>query len=397
MTRNQRLQPGAAAAGNASGHVRRESSQGTRVSATRSSGRLVIRVLFDVTNPAVQHRLQALAARGAPFGGVLTPEQADTSKTAPGAAERAAFLESRNRADRNTGHTAAGGPASSKIAFVKFGRFEMRTWYTSPYPEEYSRKRVLHVCEFCLKYMGSEHVAVRHKLKCGARYPPGREIYRDGAVSVFEVDGRRQPVYCQNVCLLAKMFLQSKSLYYDVEPFLFYVVTEADSQGCHFVGYFSKEKRTHTTNNVSCILTLPAYQRRGYGQFLIDFSYCLTRVEGKLGSPEKPLSDLGLLSYRSYWRWRVCRELLQLQQRTSVSIDDLTRAISMTADDVISALEALGVLMQDRDTGNYRIEVNKHVLQATLDRYQARAYLKVQPQCLKWVPLEQAAGRGGER
>lgn len=52
-----------------------------------------------------------------------------------------------------------------------------------------------------------------------------------------------QQIYCQNLCLLAKLFLDHKTLYYDVEPFLFYVMTEADNTGCHLVGYFSKVMR----------------------------------------------------------------------------------------------------------------------------------------------------------
>lgn len=47
-------------------------------------------------------------------------------------------------------------------------------------------------------------------------------------------------IYCQNLCLLAKLFLDHKTLYYDVEPFLFYVLTKNDSSGCHLIGYFSK-------------------------------------------------------------------------------------------------------------------------------------------------------------
>lgn len=67
------------------------------------------------------------------------------------------------------------------------------------------------------------------------------------------------------------MFLDHKTLYYDVEPFLFYVLTIASTTGAKFVGYFSKEKRS-VGNNVSCIMTLPVRQRQGWGNFLIDFS-----------------------------------------------------------------------------------------------------------------------------
>lgn len=31
--------------------------------------------------------------------------------------------------------------------------------------------------------------------KCPLRHPPGDEIYRDGPISVFEVDGRKNKVY----------------------------------------------------------------------------------------------------------------------------------------------------------------------------------------------------------
>jgi len=73
--------------------------------------------------------------------------------------------------------------------------------------------------------------------------PPGNEIYRDGLLSVFEVDGDINRLYCRNLCLLAKLFLDHKTLYYDVEPFLFYVLTHTDNSGSHIIGYFSKVSR----------------------------------------------------------------------------------------------------------------------------------------------------------
>jgi len=36
---------------------------------------------------------------------------------------------------------------------IEFGRYEIDTWYFSPYPEEFSKCSKLFICEFCLKYM----------------------------------------------------------------------------------------------------------------------------------------------------------------------------------------------------------------------------------------------------
>ena len=41
-----------------------------------------------------------------------------------------------------------------------------------------------------------------------------------------QVDGLNYKLYCQNLCLLAKLFLDHKTLYFDVEPFIFYILCE---------------------------------------------------------------------------------------------------------------------------------------------------------------------------
>ncbi|KAI0787884.1 histone acetyltransferase [Fomes fomentarius] len=202
-------------------------------------------------------------------------------------------------------------PNGLRIRKIRFGEYDIDTWYDAPFPEEYAAipDGRLWMCEFCLKYMKSRFSATRHQLKCKVRHPPGDEIYRDGKISIFEVDGRKNKIYCQNLCLLSKMFLDHKSLFYDVEPFLFYVMTETDDAGAHFVGYFSKEKLSPKNYNVSCIMTLPVRQRQGWGNLLIDFSYLLSKKEQRAGSPEKPLSALGALGYKNYWTLSLMRYL----------------------------------------------------------------------------------------
>ncbi|XP_078672815.1 histone acetyltransferase KAT7-like isoform X2 [Branchiostoma floridae x Branchiostoma belcheri] len=269
---------------------------------------------------------------------------------------------------------------------IQFGRFELDTWYSSPYPEEYARLPKLYICEFCLKYMKSATILRRHMAKCVWRHPPGDEIYRKGSISVFEVDGQKNKIYCQNLCLLAKLFLDHKTLYYDVEPFLFYVMTEADTTGCHVVGYFSKEKNSFLNYNVSCILTLPQYMRQGFGKMLIDFSYLLTRVEEKTGSPERPLSDLGLISYRSYWKGVLLKYLHEHKHDREISIKDLSTETGVNPYDIVSTLQAMSMLKYWK---------GKHIVlkrQDLIDEYLKKQASKppdhkaIDPNSLKWTP-----------
>lgn len=339
------------------------------------------------------------SSKSKPYGGILSETDAETSKTLPTQHDRERFEVARQKAEETwqrrlleaetSGETVqhasqkVSGPPS-RIKYINFGGFEIETWYAAPYPEEYSRNKVLYICEFCLKYMNSDYVAWRHKLKCPAKHPPGDEIYRESSISIFEVDGRKNPVYCQNLCLLAKLFLGSKTLYYDVEPFLFYVMTEFDDLGCHFVGYFSKEKRPSSANNVSCILTLPIHQRKGYGNLLIDFSYLLTRIEGKTGSPEKPLSDMGLVSYRNYWRLILSYHLRD--QKSPVSIADLSERTGMTADDVVSGLEALRALVRDPVTRTYALRLDYNYFEGCIRSWESKGYVTLNPDALVWTP-----------
>ncbi|KAI0261497.1 hypothetical protein BC834DRAFT_465974 [Gloeopeniophorella convolvens] len=325
---------------------------------------------------------------------------------------------------------AAVHPAGLRIRTIRFGEFDVQTWYDAPFPEEYANipDGRLWICEFCLKYNKSRFGASRHGLKCKSRHPPGDEIYRDGNVSIFEVDGRRNKIYCQNLCLLSKMFLDHKSLFYDVEPFLFYVMTEFDDTGARFVGYFSKEKRSPKDFNVSCIMTLPVRQRQGWGNLLIEFSYLLSKKERRLGSPEKPLSGLGALGYKNYWTLSIMRYLHTASDNPT--LEDISSATSMTIEDVYNTLCTQGLidvyalptprplpgqsikLTKNRKTAvarrhliraqtndddaskgpfvaptQYDIKWDPGYVTAFLDKWESKGYLKIKPEKLKWSPF----------
>ena len=279
---------------------------------------------------------------------------------------------------------------------IQMGAFEMEPWYFSPYPSSFTTADMVHICEFCLSYFASLQTFTRHRAKCTLLHPPGNEIYRDSAVSFFEIDGRRQRRWCRNLCLLSKLFLDHKTLYYDVDPFLFYCMTTRDSHGCHLVGYFSKEKESAEGYNVACILTLPQYQRQGFGKLLIAFSYELSKREAKLGSPEKPLSDLGLLGYRAYWAETVTDALVEHEKNGKdgkgsgeISVEEIGTLSAMTTNDVLHTLQNLNMLRYSK--GQHVIVLTEAVLEAkekarAKERAKGITKRRIDPDRLVWKP-----------
>jgi histone acetyltransferase HTATIP len=292
------------------------------------------------------------------------------------------------------------------INSITIGQYQVETWYFSPYPEIFSFLDTMYICEFCLLYFDSKTRFARHRQKCTLFHPPGTEIYRDTTantasatankdmpsdvisygVSFWEIDGHRQRTWCRNLCLLSKLFLDHKTLYYDVNPFLFYVMTQNDSRGCHIVGYFSKEKESLDGYNVACILTLPHHQRKGYGRLLIQFSYELSKIEGKVGSPEKPLSDLGLLSYRSFWAevlLTLFYEHMRPEDREGLSIDKISEITAMTNDDILHTLQWLDVL---RYVNGQYIVVLKQTHEEQYKKMKKKNRVSIDPAKLDWRP-----------
>lgn len=145
-----------------------------------------------------------------PFGGIIRGEDADTTRTAVQEEDKLAFELSLKRAEALLGPkreatpaterldspavegsggralrervlmstvpsnmtraessmSVMGGGTAEKIKAIRIGPYDIDTWYSAPYPEEYSRvpDGRLWLCEYCLKYMKSGFVCGRHQV-----------------------------------------------------------------------------------------------------------------------------------------------------------------------------------------------------------------------------------------
>ena len=100
-----------------------------------------------------------------------------------------------------------------------------------------------------------------------------------------------------------------------------------------------------------------------------------------MGSPEKPLSDLGALSYRSYWS-QVLLEMLH-RHRGNISIRDISVRTAIRTEDIVSTLQSLGLVRYWK--GQHILSVTPRLIEEHLSML-AKPKLTVKPELLYWVP-----------
>ncbi|CAF0991202.1 unnamed protein product [Didymodactylos carnosus] len=288
---------------------------------------------------------------------------------------------------------------SSSKRLLQFGQCEIETFYksaylpiercdTKPNSTDFNQQpclssklnpiKKIYVCEYCLKYFHNEEYSwQRHLTKCSWTHPYGLKLYETDKLTLYEVNGNSEHRgFCQNLCLLARLFIDSKNVDKYVDRFLFYILYEKEilpsrnsspsvipnlnnnqQQLCNYqmIGYFSKlkfsNKREHP--NLSCLLVLPQHAKQGYSKILIEFSYLLCQLENKTS----------LLCYRSYWREKILQFIIEIDyiereissnevakdDLNSISMKDIRYWTGFLTKDILSTLQYFGLIrVQDK-------------------------------------------------
>lgn len=112
--------------------------------------------------------------------------------------------------------------------------------------------------------------------------------------------------------------------------------------------------------------------------------YLLTKLEGSCGSPEKPLSDLGKLSYRSYWSWTILNILKEVGG--TLSIKEISKLTGFTTNDIIETMSSLNLIKYWK--GQHIICVTPKLIDEHIKAMEhKRPLIDVDPECLSWEPV----------
>jgi hypothetical protein len=151
---------------------------------------------------------------------------------------------------------------------------------------------------------------------------PFRPLYEEEGLKVSKIESLKRK---QLLSIVSQMFIRSKTVYYEVDEYDFYIVYDAE-----VFGYFSRYRGGK--HSLNCLLVFPCFQGLGWGTVLTDISVAPSArmLPGgaepacDMRSPEKPYTKKAIVCFRKYWQYAVvgARTVREVAQRRNISVDD---------------------------------------------------------------------------
>lgn len=161
---------------------------------------------------------------------------------------------------------------------------------------------------------------------------PYNAIYEEKGFKISKIESLKTK---QLLSLVARMFIENKTVYYEVDDYDFYIIYDNE-----IFGYFSKFREGE--NSLNCFLVFPCFQGQGWGTVLVDISAipeARMKDDGEIEpnidmkSPEKPYTKKAIRCFRSYWKYQVLG---------ATSVNEIARRRNISVDDAIVGLELNG-------------------------------------------------------
>ncbi|TIA92253.1 hypothetical protein E3P81_01525 [Wallemia ichthyophaga] len=247
--------------------------------------------------------------------------------------------------------------AFARIDIVRYHDYVIKVKSQSIYPATKSNMSKLYLCHRCFDYFSQRSTYTNHISKCTLE-TPGHVIYHKHNERIHRIDGHFYKDYVQRLCLFGKLFIDTKTVFFDVEYFDFFLLTEAGIP----VAFFSREKRNVDNFNLACIITFPPFQSKQYGRLLIECSYALSHLDGYIGTPERPLSQLGQRSYLSFWRDTLVRSLPLNPTNTMWSLSEWSKNTGLRQQDIVFTLKHSNLLADRVITMTDENDMNQQIL-----------------------------------
>lgn len=190
---------------------------------------------------------------------------------------------------------------------LNYGLNEIKPLYNSPIQ---CIDGILNVCSKCISMFPTKNSLINHMKECKIAFIP---LYEEEGFKISKIESLKTK---QLLGLLSLLFIKSKTVYFEVEDYDFYIVYDDE-----VIGYFSKYKGG--SHSMNCFLVFPCFQKQGWGTVLMDYSSSPVIGE-KAMSPEKPYSKKAIFCFRKYWKYKVigARSISEIAKKENLSVDD---------------------------------------------------------------------------